>query len=435
MRSLATSSARRLGAHLALALGLAVSSGACGSAATQDTARTSPPLVDRDFLARHWRTPIAPQGAAPAAWSPLERSLVPDDCGACHPLQFADWKGGIHARSMGAGITGQLVEMSRTDPASARSCPACHAPLAEQSPSIGGLAGPVANPAFDPALRERGVVCAACHVRGHRRFAPPRRDGSVASHAAASSLPHGGVTRNASFLASEFCASCHQFAPDGFRVNGKLVQNTFEEWKASPAARQGLQCQDCHMPDRRHLWRGIHDPDMVKSGVEVDLAVVPRDAVSDARVRATLTVRSVRVGHFFPTYVTPRVVARIELLDGAGHTIEGSVEERAIGRSVSLDLARELADTRIPPGGRFELEYRRPLEGDGVRLRAIVAVFPDHFYTEFFEALLANGAGAGEAQIREALAGTRESPFVLFAREVPLSLRAARSERPARRTR
>ncbi len=23
------------------------------------------------------------------------------------------------------------------------------------------------------------------------------------------------------------------------------------------------QCQTCHMPDRRHLWRGIHDSDMV----------------------------------------------------------------------------------------------------------------------------------------------------------------------------
>ncbi len=25
------------------------------------------------------------------------------------------------------------------------------------------------------------------------------------------------------------------------------------------------------MPDRRHLWRGIHDPEMVKQGVMVDL--------------------------------------------------------------------------------------------------------------------------------------------------------------------
>src|SRR5215470_12977753 len=283
----------------------------------------SPPIaprVDRAFLARHWKTPIAPQGPAPARWSELERSLAPESCGTCHPLQFGDWKTGIHARSMGPGITGQLVEMTRTDPTSARSCPVCHAPLAEQSPEIRGPRGFVVNPAFDPALRERGVVCASCHVRRHQRFGPPRRDGSTGSRVPRATLPHGGVTRTPTFLASEFCASCHQFGPEGFAVNGKLVQNTFEEWKASPAAGQGVQCQDCHMPDRRHLWRGIHDPEMVRSGVDVDLVVNTGVA---GEVNASLVLRNVGVGHFFPTYVTPRVVARIELVDAGGDGVEG----------------------------------------------------------------------------------------------------------------
>jgi hypothetical protein len=377
------------------------------------------PRVDRAFLARHWKLPIAPQGRAPAQWPALERSLEPESCGTCHPLQFGDWKTGIHARSMGPGIRGQLVDMMRTDPASARTCPTCHAPLAEQSAEIPSARGVVVNPAFDPALRERGVVCASCHVRGHRRFGPPRRDGSLASGSPRAALPHGGVTRNPTFLASEFCAGCHQFAPDGFAVNGKLVQNTFEEWKASPAARDGVQCQDCHMPDRRHLWRGIHDPEMVKSGLDIDVAVTSGDR-APGEVSATLLIRTTRVGHFFPTYVTPQVVARIELTDLEGVVVAGSVEERAIGRAVTLDLTQEIADTRIPPGGRFELEYRRPVDRSAQRLRATVTVFPDHFYTGFFEALLASGAGAGTAQIREALAETRRSPFVIFAREVVL---------------
>jgi len=307
--------------------------------------------------------------------------------------------------------------MTRTDPTSARSCPVCHAPLAEQSPEIRGPRGFAVNPAFDPALRERGVVCASCHVRRHQRFGPPRRDGSTGSRAPRATLPHGGVTRTPTFLASEFCASCHQFGPEGFAVNGKLVQNTFEEWKASPAAGQGVQCQDCHMPDRRHLWRGIHDPEMVRSGVDVDLVVNTGVA---GEVNASLVLRNVGVGHFFPTYVTPRVVARIELIAAGGDGVEGSVEARIIGRTVNLDLTRELADTRIPPGGRFELAYRRPVDQPGLRLRATVTVFPDHFYTGFFEALLAGGAGAGTAQIREALAETQRSAYELFSREVPL---------------
>ena len=393
---------------------------ASGATSPLDAAGPPVPLVDRAFLARHWRSPIPPQGAAPKRWSAVERSLAPEACGSCHPVQFSDWSGGIHAKSMGPGIAGQLGEMSKTDPASARSCSVCHAPLAEQSATVTRRHGVARNPDFDPALRERGVVCASCHVRGHQRFGPPRRDGSLTSRTPRATLPHGGVTRTETFLASEFCASCHQFAPDGFAVNGKLVQNTFEEWKASPAAREGQQCQDCHMPDRRHLWRGIHDPDMVKSGVRVDLAVAPRAPGED--LSATLTIASVRVGHFFPTYVTPRVVARLALVDTDDGVVEGSVEERAIGREVSLDLTREIADTRIPPGGHVDLAYRRRVADDArVRLRATVTVYPDHFYTGFFEALLAGGAGAGEAQIREALAETRRSPFVIFARDVTIA--------------
>jgi|GraSoiStandDraft_41_1057321.scaffolds.fasta_scaffold08411_9 hypothetical protein len=46
--------------------------------------------ADKDFLARHWRRPIAPQGPAPEGFSPLERSLAPESCGTCHPNQLAD---------------------------------------------------------------------------------------------------------------------------------------------------------------------------------------------------------------------------------------------------------------------------------------------------------------------------------------------------------
>ena len=93
-----------------------------------------PSAAEQEFIARHWRRPILPQGPPPARFSPLERSLQPEACGACHPVQFADWQGSIHARSMGPGIAGQLVDLVRTDPLSARSCATCHAPIAEQRP-------------------------------------------------------------------------------------------------------------------------------------------------------------------------------------------------------------------------------------------------------------------------------------------------------------
>ena len=390
---------------LALALALA------GCAAATSRAGLAPVET---FLARHWRAPLAPQGPPPARFSPLEASLAPEACGTCHPAQLADWTTSLHSRSMGPGVAGQLVEMLETDPGSALSCLTCHAPLAEQAPRVPATLAP--NPAFDPALARRGIPCAACHVRGHQRFGPPRRDGSLGSTAPRETLPHGGVTRTPAYLASEFCRGCHQFGRDGFALGGKLLEDTYNEWKANRFAREGVQCQDCHMPDRRHLWRGIHDPEMVRSGLTITTGGAREGDLAVARLR----VESSRVGHAFPTYVTPRVVLAAELLDVAGNVLPGSREELVIGREVALDLSRELRDTRLMPGRVAELTYRRPAAG-ATRVRLSVVVEPDAFYTRFFEALLAQGAGRGEAQIREALEATRRSTFTVFERDIPLT--------------
>ena len=364
----------------------------------------------QDFLVRHWRQPLAPQGPPPRGFTAIEASLHPEACATCHPAQYTDWRTSLHARSMGPGVTGQLVEMLESDPDSALSCYTCHAPLAEQAP----------NPALDPVLRTKGLTCAACHVRGHERFGPPRRDGSLGGGAPRETLPHHGVTRTAAFLRSEFCAGCHQFTPDGFALNGKLLENTYNEWQASDFARRGVQCQDCHMPDRRHLWRGVHDADMVRSSLTITVkAEKARYRAGDTLV-ATLTVENTGVGHAFPTYVTPRVVLRAELLDARGGAVAGTRVERAIARDVALDLSREVSDTRLLPGQRLDLLYRRRVPDGTARARFSVVVYPDAFYTRFFESLLAQGAGRGTREIRAALEASRRSAFTVFERALPL---------------
>src|SRR2546428_540731 len=186
------------------------------------------------------------------------------------------------------------------------------------------------TPEHAGALGARGIPCAGCHVRGHERFGPPRRDGSFASAAPRETLPHNGVTRTPAFLKSEFCRGCHQFAPDGFSLNGKLLQNTYDVWKASRFARQGVQCQDCHMPDRRHRWRGIHDADMVRSGLTITARTGATRYRAGNTALVTLRVTSTRVGHAFPTYVTPRVVLSAELVDGAGQVVAGRRQAEGI---------------------------------------------------------------------------------------------------------
>src|SRR6266511_1383783 len=204
---------------LLLGLGLLISTGETAPGQAQRALALAP--AEREFIERHWRRPIPPQGEAPSGFTPLEQSLAPADCGSCHPVQFRDWQGSIHSKSMGPGLVGQLVEMNRSDPAAARSCPACHAPLAEQSPDLPDAGGLAPNPAFDASLRRQGVVCAACHVRGHQRFGPPPRPGTTAAAPGTTGLPHGGATHTTAYLRSEFCSSCHQFGASGPILNGK----------------------------------------------------------------------------------------------------------------------------------------------------------------------------------------------------------------------
>jgi hypothetical protein len=402
--------------------GLVVTLVPAGSPALGDGANLSgPSAAEEQFLERHWRMPIPPQGLPPATFSPVEQSLAPRDCGTCHPVQYEDWRGSIHARSMGPGVAGQLVEMAKRDPAGARACLVCHAPLAEQAPVTRAADGLVPNPAFEPALQHEGVVCASCHVRQHQRFGPPPRPEALGARVPRAELPHNGATYVTAYLRAEFCAACHQFGPNGPSLNGKPLENTYAEWRTSPASRRGLQCQDCHMPDRRHRWRGIHDPEMVKSGVKVNVRLESARYRPGQRVRATVTVASVNVGHYFPTYVTPQVVVRAMLVGPDGAAVPETLAEGVIGRQVPLDLSREIADTRIPPGGRFVLRYDRLLDRPGLMLRVSVTVYPDHFYTGFFAALLETGAGDGEAEIREALDATRRSAFEIFSRDLPLT--------------
>src|SRR2546425_12076042 len=108
-------------------------------------------------------------------------------------------------------------------------------------------------------------------------------------------------------------------------------------------------------------------------------------------------------------------------MDGAGEGAPASRRQRSSGREVALALSRELPDPRLSPGKSATLTYRVKVESAGMRARLAVVVEPDAFYAAFFETLLRQGAGRGEAQIRQALEAARRSPFSVFERELPIS--------------
>ena len=363
------------------------------------------------FLKRHWASPIPSQGKAPESYTPPESSLSPDACGACHAKQYQDWRTSLHGHAMGPGVMGQLQEIKPNAVGELRDCTRCHAPLAEQEASLRKqLRGAKQN----AALHEQGLVCAACHVRRHVRYGPPPTKPS-----AEIKLPHDGYVSTPAFEDGRFCAICHQFGADGYALNGKPLENTYAEWQASPYAKQGQQCQGCHMPQRQHLWRGIHDAEMTRSGVTIGPSA---PVLLDGKLSAQLTIRNSGAGHDFPTYVTPRVIVQIYQESADNKPIAGTLREKIIARQVSADLSEELSDTRLAPGEQMMLDYLVPLHPDARAVVMRVHVEPDYFYTGLYRSLLDDQPdGKGINLIRKALRNSIDSAYELYVQRYALA--------------
>lgn len=336
-------------------------------------------------------------------------SLYPEKCAKCHLSQYEEWKGALHSKSAGPGLLAQLDP--KADPQTAGSCYYCHAPLVVQSEVIAGENAP--NGSFDEKLKLSGVSCAVCHVRDGGVFGPASLNpggfkiGVKADHVS---------LQKEFFEKAEFCAACHQLY-EGFDLNGKLLVNTYAEWKESEYGKNGVTCQNCHMPGRRHLFRGIHDPEMVKSGVKIE---VERTA-QGAHIGAKLRITNSGVGHYFPTYATPLVVIKGFLIDAKGNVLRGTSKEASIGRKVNLDLSKEIFDTRIAPHKSYEFDYvvKRPVKGGMLVFE--VMVFPDEFYNRFFKNAVKNHDPAmKKAELEEALKNTSGSGYLLFKKAIPL---------------
>jgi hypothetical protein len=299
----------------------------------------------------YWKRPIPAQGPLPST-EPLSGQVLPDlsaeTCALCHPLQYAAWSESFHARAVSPGLLGQLAAL---DGATQDSCLACHAPREESLDAW--HAG-----TLEEARAIAAVDCAACHVREHVRHGPRQLEVT----------PHGPVPETPLFRRAEFCAPCHQFDETGLSVNGKPLENTYVEWRASRYAEEGITCQDCHMPDRVHAFKGIHDPETTRRGLAVEAVRHDRGI----RVRAG----NVGAGHALPTYVTPRILIEITADTGAPTLLY------VIARQMrwSLDAGwEELADTRLSPDQWVTLDLPLP-PGAGGRVR--VRVEPDYDYSD-----------------------------------------------------
>ena len=180
------------------------------------------------------------------------------------------------------------------------------------------------------------------------------------------------------------------------------------------------------MPSRRHLWKGIHDPEMVKGGVRVEAKMKNVSATTAGPIEIEIKLTNAAVGHKFPTYITPKVFVRAALQTKTGETLSGTLHEATIGwdaRAVGGQW-REFFDTRIPPGesSTHTFQWNRPEAAQVVR--AWVEVHPDHFYhVHFYPAYLSSGALSPEGRrlIEKARRESGRTSFILFDKQIPLN--------------
>jgi len=376
--------------------------------------------LDPRLPANYWDAPQAGSGSPPHDWSALEADLRPEACAQCHSEQFNAWQQSLHAYAFSPGMIGQFPSMGADE---ANSCLVCHAPLAEQrlrdqddvSASLllklkrpDGVNRDADLDAPAQPLRHSGISCAVCHVRGWQRFGPPPKGSGAVGHQQTG--VHGGFTATRVFEQSQFCASCHQFS-DNMAINGKPLENTLNEWKKSSFSKSGISCQQCHMPGRRHEFRGIHNLEMVKSGLRFEL--IRRDD------HALLRMTSIRIGHAFPTYVTPKVVIDAAALDASGRALRSWQWE--IVREVVYDNGwQELRDTRLMPGEQREfVAAAAPSAAVSVCYR--VRVMPDHFYKDVYRDLLSGRISeSASAHITRALQRAEGDDYLLYAGTIRL---------------
>lgn len=374
-----------------------------------------------DFIERHWNHPIEPQGSPPESFTTLEAKLTPESCGTCHIEQFSFWKSSMHRDSASQGLRWQLHGLGEKK---SENCFNCHSPLMETRTLIkineGWLENypQIMNVYFPSDSSEHGISCATCHVRNHTRYGPTPLNKGIQDKKSV----HLGFRVQNEFESSQFCKKCHESKEDADRVSNKKMMETYTEWESSDYKRKGIQCQTCHMPNRNHLWKGIHDKEMVLSGIEKQIFL---KAVDD-EIEISAELRSTNIGHKFPTYVVPKIYLKLYLQ--SQKLGKKPIGDYTIGRLMDIHLTKEFYDNRLDPGESVLITAKMSRE-ELKKFESVIFeadVQPDELYERMFSYNLENNESLGHSQdtlnkIQESLLQKQKSKYKLFRLISPIS--------------
>lgn len=243
-------------------------------------------------------------------------------CKQCHTQIHEHWTSSTHSNAYRDPI--YQVFLRRVDEEKqgrlTQFCVSCHAPLATMTKTVPAKL-------FDgqpkPALLEDGVTCEFCHtISGSEvelrklslgAFLFPRAGQTnvfYGRHLDAKTNAH--PTEPSKFLlSSELCGTCHRL---GHPVSGLPVQDTYAEWKSSPYAKEGIRCQDCHMPAyagrttveskerpelHAHVFLGGHT-EMIRKAATVQIQSRWKESAKES-LQVSVSVANVGAGHMIPT--------------------------------------------------------------------------------------------------------------------------------------
>lgn len=219
-----------------------------------------------------------PPNTAAATMDRVRRWQSSQECRSCHEKQYAEWAGSHHQIAYTNPEVRRLSDNFRV-----KDCQACHLPR------------PVAQTGWEKRTLPRqtrpleGVDCLTCHLGA---------DGGILSTRSNSAAPCRPRAEEG-FASERLCASCHN------------QHTTTDQWRASPFAKDGKSCNDCHMPDGSHAFPGAHDETMLKKAGKL--------LASAANGELRMTLRNTGAGHNLPTEERHRavdIVYRFEMTSG-----------------------------------------------------------------------------------------------------------------------
>ena len=316
-------------------------------------------------------------------------SLKAESCGTCHTEIYNEWKTSIHSQA----YKDPFFHAYWTKDKHTWVCLNCHSPLENQQPALikdiprdrVERAVQEPNPHYDQEYQQEGVTCAACHVR----------DGVILGPFEDAKAPHP-TKYDPMFRTTQLCYRCHSVVgrPAQFYNGGPC--GTYPEYEDGYWKKErGFICQSCHMPDierpvaidgpirqgRQHLWRGGHDPAMVKRAIDVNVVADPAEPKPGDTVRVTLTLINAGAGHKLPTGDPDRhFTVEFAVEDQNGKVLEQQSD--MMGRWIMWQPAIvELYDNRLMPlaSRDYIFEYQLPKESAGLKLTTKVRY---HIQTE-----------------------------------------------------